>query len=44
MAFLVIQVLQEYVPPVLVDRIRITAQEGDKFWARNEQEAFDRVL
>ncbi|GAX74703.1 hypothetical protein CEUSTIGMA_g2151.t1 [Chlamydomonas eustigma] len=38
------QVLNEYLPPILAAQVRIVGQEGDKYWARNECDTYDRVL
>jgi hypothetical protein len=38
------QVLGEYLPPMLAGRVRVMGQEGDKYWARNDMDTYDRVL
>jgi 16S rRNA C967 or C1407 C5-methylase (RsmB/RsmF family) len=39
-------VLREYLPPSLLgtDRVKVQHQDADKFWARQEEECYDRVL
>ena len=39
-----VSVLQEYLPPGVMAHVRTTNHEGDKYWQRCEEEAYDRVL
>ena len=36
--------MDEYLPPLIADKVRVSAQHGDKYWARNEADTYDRVL